>query len=418
MKSFNLLILLLGLISAPLASNSAHAEAMSSMQKYSDSDEALYLERWNEARSANSRRAYDPLEPISGDPNATPLPIAPPIERSVAAEALAAARTYASENNSDALLIWRKGRLQAAYYFRGTTPETLINSFSLSKPLASIAVGRAIELGLIRSLDQSVSDFIVEWKDTPKAAIKVRYLLDMRAGFGVDTLAAGADDMASRAYLHPRHDAVLINDYPLSFQPGVRFDYTNAPYDIVAILIERATGRRYAEFVSTEILKPLGAKGGQILLDRPGGAAHTGFGAFLPAETLLRLGLLVMKEGRWNERRLLSADYVADMRTPTVQNPYFGLGVFVQGQYTGRRGFANPDLGLKTTLHGKPYLAEDLFLFDGNHNQVLYMVPSADLAILRVGDTPPRSPEWDNSVLPNLVLSGLVPNAAIRGSEK
>jgi hypothetical protein len=59
-------------------------------------------------------------------------------------------------------------------------------------------------------------------------------------------------------------------------------------------------------------------------------------------------------------------------------------------------------------LHGAPYLADDLFLFDGNANQVVYIVPSLDLIILRVGDPPPREPEWDNAILPNLIMSGII----------
>jgi hypothetical protein len=60
-------------------------------------------------------------------------------------------------------------------------------------------------------------------------------------------------------------------------------------------------------------------------------------------------------------------------------------------------------------LHSEPYLADDLFLFDGNSNQVVFIVPSRRLVILRVGDNPPRvaGTEWDNSALPNLVLRGL-----------
>jgi hypothetical protein len=48
-------------------------------------------------------------------------------------------------------------------------------------------------------------------------------------------------------------------------------------------------------------------------------------------------------------------------------------------------------------------------MFDGNSNQVLYIVPSARLVVLRLGAQPPRSPnaEWDNAVLPNVLLRGI-----------
>jgi CubicO group peptidase (beta-lactamase class C family) len=62
---------------------------------------------------------------------------------------------------------------------------------------------------------------------------------------------------------------------------------------------------------------------------------------------------------------------------------------------------------LGAVLHSEPYVAKDLFLFDGNSNQVLYMIPSEKLAILRMGDAPPKSPDWDNAYLPNLALRGI-----------
>jgi len=96
------------------------------------------------------------------------------------------------------------------------------------------------------------------------------------------------------------------------------------------------------------------------------------------------------------------------MRQATPQNPYYGLGVYVAGRYTPRRGFANPDRDTpaQRVLHSEPYLANDVYLFDGNANQVVYIVPSAHLVIVRVGHPPPRGEgkEWDNSVLPNVVL--------------
>jgi hypothetical protein len=58
-------------------------------------------------------------------------------------------------------------------------------------------------------------------------------------------------------------------------------------------------------------------------------------------------------------------------------------------------------------LHSEPYASNDVVMFDGNSNQIVYIVPSQDLIVLRTGDAPPRSPEWDNSKLINMVLRGI-----------
>jgi CubicO group peptidase (beta-lactamase class C family) len=279
--------------------------------------------------------------------------------------------------------------------------------------MTAIAVGRAMALGKIRSLDQPVADFIPEWRtDERRRLILVRHLLDMRSGFLPQSMSPDPAHILNRAYLHPRHDDIIIREYPVVDAPGSRYEYNNASSEMVAVLIERATGRRYAEFISSEILQPIGAPGGNVWVNRPGGVAHSGCCLMLPAEAWLRLGILLAADGVWESRRLLPAGYVTEMRRPTRENPYYGLGVYVAGEYTPRRGFAHPEreADSRKVLHSEPYLAPDLFLFDGNANQVVYIIPSERLVILRMGDSPPRGEgkEWDNTVLPNTVLRGIL----------
>jgi hypothetical protein len=46
-------------------------------------------------------------------------------------------------------------------------------------------------------------------------------------------------------------------------------------------------------------------------------------------------------------------------------------------------------------------------MFDGNSSQIVYIVPSQQLVVLRTGDAPPRTPEWDNARLINIILGGI-----------
>lgn len=378
---------------------------------FSEGEERLYLERFEKGRAGlrnSADDAYDPQEPIQGAKDWTALPRtdAPTIDE----KNLAAARAYAAANNSNAFIVWRDGRIEDETYFGDRTRTSSVISRSLAKPVTTVAIGRAIALGKIKSLDQPVADFIGEWKADPqRSKILVRHILDMRTGYLPQALAPEASDILNRAYLHPRHDEIIIGEYPVVDEPGSRYEYNNATSELAAVLIERATGRRYAEFISTEIWQKLGAMGGTIWINRPGGMAHSGCCLMVPAENFLRLAILFLDDGVWNGARLLPQGYVADAITPTKENPYYGLGVYVASTYTDRRGAANPDRQVPKTLHGEPYLAKDLYLFDGNANQVVYIVPSQRLIVLRTGNNPPRAPgkEWDNAILPNTILSGI-----------
>lgn len=371
-------------------------------------EEALYLDRYERAEEARARQAfgeiYDTMVPIRGAKTPSPLPQSQ--AATLSPEALEAAFDYAASRNTSAMLVLQGGNVIRSEYYGDTAPESLLVAKSLAKPLGVIAIGRAIEQGFIQSLDQPASDFFTEWKGTPKEAILIRHLLDMRSGLKRQSRYSGPEDVMRRAYLHPRHDEIILSDYPLTHTPGTRYDYSNANSELVAPLIERATGERYEAWVSAQVLEPLKAGGGEIWLNRPGGTAHAGCCMSLPAATWIKLALLIMSDGAWEGEQLLPPGFVTQMKAPTAQNPYTGMGIYNGQTYTRYRGAQNPDQG-GGTLHSAPYDADDLVLFDGNGNQVIYMIPSQGLLIARFGNWPNPKSDWDNAYLPNLLLGSM-----------
>jgi CubicO group peptidase (beta-lactamase class C family) len=384
------------------------AAVLADVPKFSPEDEALYLKRVAAISSISGRglESYDPLELVIGAPMIS-LPRAK--KMTIRANALDAAKAYAAARNSSALIIWRKGKIEAEQYFGGFDATKPIISKSLAKPVTALLIGRAIKLGYIKSLDQPVADFITEWKgDASREKMKIRHLLDMRSGLLMQGQPSGPQDILNRAYLHPRHDEIIIREYPLINEPGTRYDYSNATAELIAPVIERATGMRYATFLSVALLKPIGAAGGSIWLNREGGMAHSGCCLMLPAQSWLRIAVLLMNTGKWNGKALLPKGYVEAMRTPTPENPYYGMGVWLAGKYIERRGFAHPSMPYGKVLHSEPYAARDLYLFDGNSSQVVYIIPSQQLIVLRTGDGPAKTLEWDNAHLPNLLIRGIM----------
>lgn len=378
---------------------------------YSAEDEAEYLRRYNklieDSQIGAGLTGYDPLEPVAGASDPALLPRAETL--SLSEEAIAQAQGYAAARNTSAFLIWKDGVLQHESYFGEFDAQTPIVSKSMAKPITALLVGRALMEGHIQSLDQPVADFITEWKGDPaREKIKIRYLLDMRTGLLPQGFSPKPEDILNRAYLHPRHDEIIINDYPMTHEPGARYEYSNANSELVAPVIERATGKRYSEYVSEALLEPIGAMGGSVWTNREGGTAHSGCCMLLPAQSWLRMAMLIMNDGVWEGERLLPEGYVAAMRTGTEQNPYYGMGLWVAGPYIERRGYAHPDVPYGKVEHSEPYLDKDLFLFDGNSNQVVYMIPSQNMIILRTGARPPQDAQWDNTVLPNLLIRDAV----------
>ncbi|MFN3591128.1 MAG: serine hydrolase domain-containing protein, partial [Thermaurantiacus sp.] len=376
--------------------------------------ERMYLERFRTlmANPGGEATRYEPLEPVRGSETPRVLPVAPPETRGFDPAPIVEARAVAEAARSSAFLVWRQGALVEEQYFGDTRAETPLVSRSLAKPLTAIAIGRAIALGHIASLDQPVADFITEWRGTERGPMRIRHLLDMRSGLLAQGFSPEPGDPWSRAYLSPVHERIIVEEYPLTDPPGSIYEYSNVTSELVALVIERASGLRYADFIGREVLAPIGAAGGEVWVNRQGGLAHSGCCILLPARTWLKLALLLKEDGVAQEQRLLPEGYAEEMRQGTEQNPHYGLGVWVAGPYLERRGWANPNRPAPKVLHSEPYLAADTVLFDGNANQVVYIVPSADLVVLRMGAPPPRTPEWDNALFLNRILRGLRPGEA------
>lgn len=372
-------------------------------------EEALYETRFKILLKAFASGAatteYDTLVPVRGaEPGSSELAVADERLDTQTADAIT---SYAADNNSQALIVYHSGKIIHETYFQGMDANSLIVGKSLAKPLGVIAIGRAIQAGKIGSLDQPVSDFIIEWKGTDKGSILIRHLLQMRSGLLPQGAAPELENVLNRAYLHPSHDQVIINEYPLTHEPGARYEYSNANAELVAPLIERATGAQYEDWITNEVLLPIGATGGEIWMNQPGGTAHSGCCVLLPARSWLKLAILVTQNGEWNGEQLLPEGFTSEMTTPTAKNPHTGMGVYVGQPYVEYRGYFNPDIQIGKTYHSEPYADEDLILFDGNSNQVVYMIPSKELIILRLGATPPRDPAWDNAFLPNIVTKAI-----------
>ena len=317
---------------------------------------------------------------------------------------------YARRYRSSSLLIWHKGQLQRAAYFGDTRADTALASKSMAKMIVGIVIGRAIRDGYIAGLDQSAATYISEWQGTPKEAITLRHLLHMAPGFETFyTMNMNPFDKFIRSYLSSYHEQVIINEYPMVDKPGTRFDYSQVTSDLLAVVLKRATGKAYGDYLSESLIQPLGALGGTVWMNRTGGLAHTGCCLMLPAETWLRIGVFLLAAGVVNDQPLLPSGWMAEYLAASPGNPALGLHIWLGKPYFERRAVnisGDGSGGSISVWHSEPYAADDLFLFDGNSSQVLFIVPSEQLVVLRTGSSPLpiNGVEWDNTYIVNRLI--------------
>lgn len=342
-----------------------------------------------------------------------------PSEHSISDEALQAVADYAEKYNSSSLLVWHRGKLQLREHFQGMDSESLIVGKSMAKMVVGIVVGRAIEEGYIPSLDEPAATYISEWQGTEKDQISIRHMLHMASGFEpYYTLDYSPFGKFMRSYIGGKTENVLINGYDLVDEPGTKYDYSQVTSDLLSIVLERATGVPYGQYLSESLIQPIGAQGGEVMMNRPEGLAHTGCCLLLPSESWLRIGLLLLNAGVVDGESLLPEGWMDDYLAPSPANPAMGLHIWLGEPYLERRSWS--EVGEPTRFgvyHSEPYLAPDLFMFDGNANQVVYIIPSQQLIIVRTGGWNwGAKPEWDNAFLPNRIMRAIDASPATRSS--
>lgn len=379
-----------------------------------------YLDRYfgmavSQARGLSQQAEwYDPVDRVPGAVD-LPLPVASG-GGTIDTAALEKAAVYAKSKASYGFLVWQGGALRQASYWQGFDRKRLIASKSMAKMIVGLVIGRAIEQGHITSVDQPVSDFITEWKGTPKASPTIRDFLQNSSGisrFSYNDFKPWSQTM--REYLGEHHEDLLINETEYQYKPGSEYDYSMITSDILALVIERATKQRYADYVGKNLIQPIGAQGGTVYINRRGGLAHSGCCMMLPAESFIRMGILMAQDGMWNGQRILAQGWVRATITPSPANPKWGFHMWIGEPYQQRVRFFPERSQAIGVLHSEPYAAKDLFLWDGSGNQAMWIVPSKNLVVLRFGDTPKpkygEKGEWDNSLLPNMMIRSLNPKA-------
>lgn len=343
---------------------------------------------------------YQPVTVLSG-PDSWQFPEAAPQITGLDPEAVEAAAAYAAEHNSVALLVLHRGRLVAERYWEGMDRDTLYSGRAMSRTLIPLLVGISLDRGEIDSLDLPISTWLDEWANDPRGDITLAQLLENASGLENPPLSDSYFSKSMRLSFGTDFAKVVLG-YRLEDAPGRIFQLNNGVSQLLGVILERATGQPYELLVRDRLWQPMGANNGTLYMDREGGMPAVYCCIRFTPMDWLRLGALMLNDGMADGRRVLPAGWVARMATPSQANPVYGLHIWVGSPEDGTREYF-PGAGL-AAQHSEPFAAEDLFFAEGGGFRSLWMVPSQELVILRLGRL---DRDWDSVAIPNMILRGI-----------
>ena len=231
--------------------------------------------------------------------------------------ALEKLRQRALDAKSEALLVWRDGNFLIEWYADDTARQP-IELMSCTKSIVSLCIGILLDEGTLTSLDQPVAHFYPEWKQGRKARITVRHLLNHTSGLQNVPITS--------AEIYPSPDFVqLALAAELGAEPGTRFGYNNKAVNLLAGIVERASGRPMDELCADRLFAPMNILDHFWQRDQAGNP-HAMAGLKLTPRDFLKFGRLILDQGIYAGRQLVSAHYLREMLAAGQDlNPTCGL---------------------------------------------------------------------------------------------
>lgn len=265
-------------------------------------------------------------------------------------------------------LIIRSDTIVYEWYKDGVTPESLVSSFSLAKPIVSTLIGIAIDDRLINSLDDPIVVYLNNFKDKPGwNEITVKNLLHHTSGIKfTDNKFDPASDNAEFYWGNNLRKEIL--EASIQVKPDSVFHYSSINTMLLALILEKVTGGSVSKYLEDKIWIPCGMEAPAYWsLDRSDNMAIEKAFCCLQARTIdfAKIARLYLNNGNWQGKQIVSKDWVnySTHSDPSGNNKHFFNNNWGIGPYKYNSYFAA-----------------------GLYGQYLYVYPEKSIIIVRFGE--------------------------------
>jgi CubicO group peptidase (beta-lactamase class C family) len=281
---------------------------------------------------------------------------------------------YLEKNKTVAFLIIKNDTIQYEKYFKGYNKESIVPSFSMAKSVTSILIGCAIDERLIKSVDEPITNYIPELSKNGFDKVTIKHLLQMTSGIKFN-----------ESYINPFGDAASfyyglnlrksIEKMKLKSEPGKKFEYVSGNTQLLGLVLERAlNGKTLTSYLQEKIWTPLEMEyDASWSIDRKKDGLEKTFCCLnARARDYAKIGRLYKNKGNWNGKQIVSQKWVEESTKLDISE---GSVNFYQYQWW------------------LPTPNED-FMAEGILGQFVYVNPSKDLIIVRLGKSEGKAKWW------------------------
>ena len=200
------------------------------------------------------------------------------------------------------------------HYSGGWNQDSQSCIFSVTKTITSLLCGVALKDGYIKSLSDPITDYIPELKDADPmfSQLKVEHLLDMIAGLKFNENYSWNPFSKMAKLYFSNNTFKVLKSLKFINTPGENFSYDSATTAILGLIIERATGQSYAQYLSEKVWQPLGMERDALIgLDsKKYHTAKSFAGLTTNVKDLAKVGRLFLNNGCYNGKQIVDSTFV------------------------------------------------------------------------------------------------------------
>ena len=275
---------------------------------------------------------------------------------------------------SDGMIVLHKNEMVYENYWLGNNENKRHISWSVAKSFISALVGIAYEEGLIDSLDDPVTKYLDDFKETGYDGVTIKDILQMSSGVLFNEDYADNDSDINR-FGRAVATGTSMRDFSKTLtrerEPGTYMHYVSINTQVLGFLLQEVTNKSISQYLYNKIWNPLGMEDSAyfILDDVKDEFALGGLNATL--RDYAKFGLLYLQNGRWNDNQIISKQWIEDSHSTD------GIHL-VPGE---RETSSNPwGYGYQWWVPGFP---DTDYTASGVYNQYIYIDPLSEIVIAK-----------------------------------
>jgi CubicO group peptidase (beta-lactamase class C family) len=275
---------------------------------------------------------------------------------------LQSAFDYAATKNTYGLIVLHHGKIVKEQYWNGWTKDTRYYLASAGKSIVGFVTGIAQQDGIIHINDKTSTYLGTGWTSLPPAKEDLVTIKNQL------TMTTGLDDAV------PDPDCMTPACLVYKADAGTRWAYHNAPYRLMQDVLSAASGQTWNAYCKEKLFDKIGISG----------AFWLNYVMYCTTRDAARIGSLILRKGEWDGVKLLTDPNYFTSMTTTSQNKNLSYGYL--WWLNGKASCMVPQSQLVIPTSLVPNAPADMIMALGKGDKKIYVIPSLDAVVVRLGD--------------------------------